>query len=120
MIDHSARNIGVELLRKLDENRLYSSEFEGNWPKKTEDNAVRSIGYWIWTLFDDENECIIEIKENSEEKSILKNSIEFLNSDRIFHPRVLVKYEKMKKIIFEGTEWLGCELPWHKKWPFPE
>lgn len=63
MIDCSARNIGVELLRKLDENRLSSIEFEENWPKKTEDNAVKSIGYWIRTLFDDEHDCIIEIKK---------------------------------------------------------
>lgn len=103
MIDHSARNIGIELLRKLDENRLSSNEFEENWPKETEDGAVKSIGYWIWTLFDDEHECIIEIKESSEEKSILKNSIEFLNSDRIFHPKVLGKYEKIKK-LFLGVQ----------------
>ncbi|MCC5054035.1 hypothetical protein [Xanthomonas campestris] len=120
MIDHAARNIGVELLLKLDEHRLSSDEFEGNWPKKTDDNAVKSIGYWVWTLFDDEHDCIIEIKENSEEKLILRNSIEFLNSDQILHLKMLGRYEKIKTILSEGTEWLGCELPWHKKWPFPE
>ncbi|WDK83014.1 hypothetical protein [Xanthomonas campestris] len=74
----------------------------------------------MWTLFDDEHDCIIEIKENSEEKLILRNSIDFLNSDQILHLKMLGRYEKIKKIFSEGTEWLGCELPWHKKWPFPE
>ncbi|WDL38497.1 hypothetical protein JH288_01110 [Xanthomonas campestris pv. campestris] len=65
-------------------------------------------------------QVIIEIKENSEEKLILRNSIDFLNSDQILHLKMLGRYEKIKKIFSEGTEWLGCELPWHKKWPFPE
>lgn len=120
VIDYSARNTGIELLRKMDENRLCSSDFEDKWPKKTKDNAVNSIGYWVWTLFDDYHDIIIEIKENSEEKIIIMNSIEFLNSDRVFHPKMLGRYGKIKKFISEGTEWLGCELPWHKKWPFPE
>lgn len=120
MIDYAARNIGVELLRKLDENRLSSGEFEGNWPKKSEDSAVKSIGYWIWTLFDDEYDGIIEIREDSEEKIIIRNSIEFLVSDRVLQTKMLGRYEKIKKMFSEGTEWLGCELPWHKRWPFPE
>ncbi|MCC4589278.1 hypothetical protein LL962_19595 [Xanthomonas sp. NCPPB 1067] len=120
MIDYAARSIGIELLRKLDENRLSSDEFEDEWPKESKDNAVKSIGYWVWTLFDDEHDCIIEIKENSEEKTILRNSIEFLISDKILHPKMFGRYEKIKRILSEGKEWVGCELPWHKKWPFPE
>lgn len=119
MIDRAARVAAVSVLQDLRFGRMLPSEFERLWPRKTEDLGVRSIGYWVWTLFDDDSGDPVKVGTASEEEKILDNSIEFLTSDRVFEPRRSGILYKAKTILTGGTEWMGCELPWHMKWPFP-
>lgn len=118
MIDSAARVAGVDVLQGLRAGQMLPSEFERLWPK-TDDLGVRSVGYWVWTLFDDDSKDPIKINPNSEEEKVLTNSIEFLSSDHAFQPRQSGLVHKVKTIFTGGVEWAGCELPWHMKWPFP-
>lgn len=119
MIDRIARVTGTSVLQEVRSGQMSPSEFERAWPKKTEDLVVRSIGFWIWTLFDDDSNGRIQIKAGSEEEKVLNNSIEFLSSSHEFQPRESGIAHKVKTIFTGGIEWIGCELPWHMNWPFP-
>jgi hypothetical protein len=119
MIDRAARVAGISILQRVHAGKMSPSEFERAWPKGTEDLAVKSVGFWIWTLFDDDSDDPIWVKASSEEEKVLENSIEFLGSDHEFQPRQSGLMHKAKTILTEGIEWIGCELPWHMKWPFP-
>lgn len=119
MIDRIARGTAITILQDLRSGQLLPSAWERSWPKRTRDLAVRSVGYWVWTLFDDHIDAPIQVVENSEEQRILGNSIQFLASDREFYPRDSGLVSKVKTVIVGGVEWIGCELPWHIEWPFP-
>jgi hypothetical protein len=119
MIDPKARAEAVQILADLRSGELLPSTWENSWPKQTEDLAVKCIGYWVWTLFDDHADAAIRINEHSDEETILKNSIEFLSSDTEFQPRRSGMVQTVKMIFTAGIEWVGCELPWHMEWPYP-
>lgn len=118
MIDVTARAAGISVLQEVRSGRMRAREFERAWPK-TEDLAVKSIGFWIWTLFDDDSNDPIQIEAGSEEEKVLNNSIEFLSSNHEFQLRKGGVAHKFKMILTGGIEWIGCELPWHMNWPFP-
>lgn len=119
MIDTAARAAAVGILRELSAGQLLPSVWEDTWPKKTKDLAVRSVGYWVWTQFDDHIDAPIRIEENSEQQTILRNAIRFLSSGSEFHAKDSGIAHKVKTIFVGGVEWVGCELPWHVNWPFP-
>src|SRR6185437_721389 len=119
MIDRAARNMGVRLLQDVRSGQMLANEFERVWPKETKDLGVRSVGFWIWTLFDDDTIDPIRIKPSSEEEKVLSNSINFLSSDSEFRPQQSGISHKLKTIFTAGVEWKGCELPWHMEWPYP-
>lgn len=119
MIDKTARGIGVGVLQDVRLGVISPSDFERLWPKETKDLAVMSVGFWLWTLFDDDGVEPIRINANSEEEKVLNNSIDFLSSDHEFQSQKHGTLNKVKTIFTKGVEWAGCELPWHMKWPFP-
>ncbi|HRO24119.1 MAG TPA: hypothetical protein PLR07_07500 [Promineifilum sp.] len=119
MINRTARAAGIIFLREVRAGQVSPKEFERTWPKGAGDLAVNSVGFWIWTLFDDDSNAPILIKPNSEEEKILTNSIEFLSSNHEFQPQQSGIARKFKTIFTNGVEWIGCELPWHMNWPFP-
>jgi hypothetical protein len=119
MIDEAARLAGVKILSHVRSGKISPGDFERLWPNNTEDVAVKSVGFWIWTLFDDDSSDPIRIEEGSEEEIVLGNSLAFLSSGREFQPRSHGIAQKLKMILTGGVEWIGCELPWHLEWPFP-
>lgn len=119
MIDPTARAEAVQVLGELRSGNLLPSIWENTWPKQTQDLAVKCIGYWVWTLFDDHTDTVIRINADSAEERILNNSIEFLSSETEFQPQRGGMLHKVKMIFTAGIEWVGCELPWHMEWPYP-
>lgn len=120
MIDKAARMSAIELVNKLVAEELSVSEFENDWPRKTQDLGVRSIGFWIWTLFDDDDEDgAIRNRGDAEICKIARNAISFLYSEEDFEPRDPGLRSKVRTLFTGGVEWIGCELPWHNEWPKP-
>lgn len=119
MVDKDARMKAIELVKKLAAEELSASEFESDWPRKTQDLGVRSIGFWIWTLFDDEEDGLIRTQGDAEICKVARNAISFLSSEKEFEPRNHGLLNKVRTLFTGGIEWIGCELPWHSEWPNP-
>ncbi len=120
MIDAPARKIALSLVCQFKERGLLVDDFEECWPRDTGDLGVRSIGFWIWTLFGDDEDGYIEKGNNNDFNRILSNTILFLSSQDEFIPKKAGLKNKIKTMLFSGVEWVGCELPWHREWPFPQ
>lgn len=119
MIDTAARCKALELAKKFAQKELHASEFENDWPRSTQDLGVRSVGFWIWTLFDDDEKGLVSDQGDPEVPKILANSISFLESDQEFLPRAKGFLERTRDRFSYGVEWIDCELPWHIAWPMP-
>lgn len=117
MIDKTARMKAIELVKKLASEELSASEFENGWPRKTQDLGVKTIGFWIWTLFDDDDDGLIRNQGDVEVRKIVGNAISFLSSEEEFEPRSHGLLSKVRTLFTGGIEWIGCELPWHSEWP---
>ena len=119
MVDKYARLKAIELMKKLVAEGLSVSKFESSWPRKTQDLGVRSIGFWIWTLFDDDEDGLIRTQGDVEIRKVAGNAIAFLSSENEFEPRNHGLLNKVRTLFTGGVEWIGCELPWHSEWPNP-
>lgn len=118
MIDRSAREKALALLHTFESGCLSVDEFENEWPKDTRDLGVRSIGFWMWTLYSDDDDGAIQGHEDREVRQVTSNAISFLSSEVEFVPRKAGAIERIRKLFSAGIEWKDCELPWHEKWPF--
>jgi hypothetical protein len=119
VIDKDARLKAIRLVKKLIAEELSVSEFENSWPRKTQDLGVRSIGFWMWTLFNDDEDGLIRTQGDPEIRKVARNAISFLSSEMDFEPRDHGLLNKIRTLFTGGVEWIGCELPWHSEWPNP-
>jgi hypothetical protein len=117
MIDHPARIRALELAKQLSSGTLSVAEFEDQWPKRSMDLGVRSIGFWIWTLFSDDDDGLIDATSDGAVSKTLGHAIAFLSSDSTFEPRERSRLQKFRDRLVHGVEWKDCELPWHDVWP---
>lgn len=117
MIDRPARIKALELAKRLSAGSLSVAEFEDQWPKKSTDLGVRSIGFWIWTLFPDEDEDRIDPTSDAAVSKTLGHAMDFLSSGSAFQPRERSRLQKFRDRWVNGVEWRDCELPWHDAWP---
>lgn len=118
MIDIEARTAARQIVQKILVDGLHPNDVEFNWPT-TNDLAVRSIKFWLWTLYDDDSNASVRFPERSEEQSTLRNVEEFLGTSAPFEPMKRGIIAKAKHLLAAGVEWHECELPWHERWPFP-
>lgn len=118
MIDTSARQTASKMVRMIISRSLSVQVFEDSWPRKTRDMGVRSVGFWLWTLFDDDEVGIIDHHGTPSVMRALERAAEFLESNEEFCPRKLSWADRVRNFLHAGIEWRGAELPWHDNWPW--
>lgn len=118
MIDIEARAGARRIIQGVLERGLSPEDVETRWPR-TKDLAVRTVRFWLWTLYDDDSVEVVQFNHGSEERLILNNAAEFLATPEPFCPRSVGAVTRFKNMLVDGVEWYRCELPWHARWPFP-
>lgn len=118
-MDTQARQTALAMLTQLKLGTLGVQEFESQWPHRSPDLGVRSIGYFIWTLYSDDDPGCIQVGNDIETGQIIDNAMAFLSSRDEFMPRPAAAVSRFRQFLSRGNQWRGCELPWHLHWPKP-
>ena len=118
MIDTAARQHASKMVRMIMSRSLSIEAFEDSWPRTTCDIGVRSVGFWLWTLFDDDDVGIIDHHGVPSVINALDRAAAFLESDEEFSPQKVSFAGRVRNLLRDGVEWRGAELPWHDNWPW--
>ena len=117
-LDQPGTAVAITLLEQVRAGALSGDDIDNRWPA-TDDMLLRSIHFWLWTLFDDFSDARVVIEPGSPEERILDNCLRFLHDDAVFAIRPRGTLAEWKRRLRSGVEWKGCELPWHDAWPYP-
>jgi len=120
MVDNDARRKTLEILKKLETEKLTNWQLEDMWPKSSIDPAINCILRWLWTLYDDNLEYVVIDKLTDAEKNILARCRNFLATEIDFPIRKRSIFERIKLKYKMGVEWRSdCTFPDNGYWPFP-
>ena len=120
MIDREARLRAVDIIERINSERLSNWEIEDAWPKSKCDPALNCILRWIWTLWDDNHKIVFVDTLDRDGLRILERCKRFLNSDLEFPTATLSPEERNIVRKKWGKEWLAeCTGPEDDAWPFP-
>jgi hypothetical protein len=82
MVDRSARNKAVELLRAMLAEGITNYRLEDEWPGKSCDFVIRAVAEQLWFYYDDYPEKILTRTSLGPEVSqLVERSVAFLTSD---------------------------------------
>ena len=120
MIDRSARNRAVSLLRSVFSEGVTNWRLEDDWPKSVSDPALECILRWLWSLYDDDKESQMAEVIGEERLPILNRAIAFLEADYSYELADLSEAEMANALRTWGREWNPrCRGPDYPEWPFP-
>jgi hypothetical protein len=108
-----------DFLMRVSRGNATFGDVEDRWPTARSDALIGSIRFWLWTQFDDDAAADSPLRLAGEDVRVLANCLRFLEGDDQFTPQPRGGCQAICHVLADGIEWRGCELPWHRDWPFP-